>query len=90
VKVKFFGLIVEAAGKQTQAQAKAATVRELLQNLSVEHGETFKKKLFDSNGELQGFVNVFVNNTDIRHIKELETPLKDGDEVLILPEVAGG
>ncbi len=90
INVKFFGLVVEAAKKQTQAQATATTVRELLNNLSSEFGESFRKKLLDSNGELQGFVNVFVNNTDVRHLKEMETPLKDGDEVLILPAVAGG
>jgi MoaD family protein len=90
VNVKFFGLVVEAAKKQTHTQANASTVRELLDNLSSEFGDGFRKKLFDPNGELQGFVNVFVNNTDVRHLKELDTPLKDGDEVLILPAVAGG
>lgn len=90
VNVKFFGLVVEAAKKQTHTQANASTVRELLENLSSEFGDGFRKKLFDPKGELQGFVNVFVNNTDVRHLKELDTPLKDGDEVLILPAVAGG
>lgn len=88
--MKFFGLVVEAAKNQTQTQATALTVRELLNNLSIEFGDTFRKKLFDSKGELQGFVNVFVNNTDVRHLKDLDTDLKDGDEVLILPAVAGG
>jgi len=90
VNVKFFGLVVEAANKQTHTQANASTIRELLDNLSAEFGDGFRKKLFDPKGELQGFVNVFVNNTDVRHLKELDTPLKDGDEVLILPAVAGG
>ena len=90
VNVKFFGLVVEAANKQTHTQANASTVRELLDNLSAEFGDGFRKKLFDPKGELQGFVNIFVNNTDVRHLKELDTPLKDGDEVLILPAVAGG
>jgi molybdopterin converting factor small subunit len=52
--------------------------------------QSFRDEVLDSNGGLQGFVNLFVNNTDIRHLKDCETPLKEGDEVLLLPAVAGG
>lgn len=65
-------------------------VRELLTILANSYGDTFKQRILDSEGGPQAFVNVFVNNTDIRHLKDIETPLNDGDEVLILPAVAGG
>ncbi len=90
VHVMFFGAVIEAARRQSETQVSASTVRELFAKLSNDYGGPFKEKLLDSADAPQPFVNVYVNNTDIRHLKELETPLKDGDEVLILPAVAGG
>lgn len=90
VIVKFFGAAIEAANRQTERKVEASTVQELLTSLSSYYGDSFKQKVLDSNDEPQAFVNVFVNNTDIRHLKNLETPLRDGDEVLVLPAVAGG
>lgn len=90
VTVMFFGAIIDAAKRQKETQVSASSVRELLTKLSEDFGEPFKQKVLESDGKPQAFVNIFVNNTDIRHLKELETPLNEGDEVLILPAVAGG
>lgn len=90
VNIKFFGAAIEAARAQSGAEVDASNVRELLNRLADNIGDSFKQKVLDSKGELQPYVNVFVNNTDIRHLKDLETPLNDGDEVLVLPAVAGG
>jgi sulfur-carrier protein len=49
-----------------------------------------KDRLCDESGELRRFVNVFVNGEDVRFLSGLETPLKSGDEVSIVPAVAGG
>lgn len=49
-----------------------------------------KKRLCDDNGELRRFVNFYVNSEDIRFLDNKETELKDGDEVSIVPAVAGG
>ena len=49
-----------------------------------------KDRLCDESGELRRFVNVFVNGEDVRFLSGLETPLKAGDEVSIVPAVAGG
>ena len=46
--------------------------------------------LTDESGQLQRFVNVYVNDEDIRYLDKLDTPVKEGDEVAILPAVAGG
>ena len=49
-----------------------------------------KERLCDESGELRRFINIYVNGEDIRFLSGLETPLKDGDEVSIVPAVAGG
>jgi molybdopterin synthase sulfur carrier subunit len=49
-----------------------------------------KERLCDESGELRRFVNIYVNQEDIRFMKGKETPLKDGDEVSIVPAIAGG
>jgi len=49
-----------------------------------------KERLCDESGEIRRFVNVYVNGEDVRFLQGLATPLKDGDEVSIVPAVAGG
>ena len=90
VNVKFYGVLVESARNQKETKVEATSVRELLGRLIDTYGEQFRQRVVDSNGEPQQFINVFVNNKDIRHLKNAETPLSEGDEVLILPAVAGG
>jgi molybdopterin synthase sulfur carrier subunit len=72
--------IVEVEGKN---------LREALENLEKKY-PGFRERLFDTNGELRRFVNIFVNEEDIRFLNGLNTPLKDGDEVSIIPAIAGG
>ena len=49
-----------------------------------------KDRLVDESGEVRRFVNVYVNEEDIRFLQNQQTPLKDGDEVSIIPAIAGG
>ena len=49
-----------------------------------------KERLVDDKGEVRRFVNVYVNEEDIRFLKHSQTPLKDGDEISIIPAIAGG
>ena len=49
-----------------------------------------QERLLDGGGQVRRFVNVYVNEEDIRFLQEKETPLKDGDEVSIIPAIAGG
>jgi molybdopterin synthase sulfur carrier subunit len=49
-----------------------------------------KERLMDDNGEVRRFVNVYVNEEDIRFLQNQQTPLKDGDEISIIPAIAGG
>lgn len=76
------------AGKDA-VQAKATTIRELLDTLDRAHAG-LKGRLCEPTGEVRRFVNLYVNNEDIRFLKALDTPLKDGDEVSVVPAIAGG
>jgi molybdopterin synthase sulfur carrier subunit len=49
-----------------------------------------KERLMDDNGEVRRFVNVYVNEEDIRFLQNQQTPLKEGDEISIIPAIAGG
>ena len=49
-----------------------------------------KERLIDEEGEIRRFVNVYVNEEDIRFLENQDTPLKDGDDVSIIPAIAGG
>ena len=69
-------------------QAAGATVGEALTNLGLLYPD-LTDRLFDG-GQLKRFVNVYLNDEDIRYLSNLETAVKDGDEVSIIPAVAGG
>jgi molybdopterin synthase sulfur carrier subunit len=64
-------------------------LREVLSNLEAAHAG-FGERLFDANGDLHKFVNIFVSDDDVRYLQGLDTPVKDGDTVSIIPAVAGG
>ena len=74
---------------QGEVEAAAASVAEMIDNLNSAH-PGLKDRLCDDKGELRRFVNIYVNEEDIRFLKGKETSLKDGDEVSIVPAIAGG
>lgn len=75
-------------GGQDELAANGATVGEVFQEVGGAHGE-FLGRIMDG-AELKPFLNVFVNGEDIRFEQGLQTPVKDGDEVSIIPSIAGG
>ena len=76
------------AGGLDRVEASGATVGEILGDLTSRH-PALRERLFDGE-ELRRFINVYVNNDDIRYLDELATPVANGDEVSIIPAVAGG
>lgn len=74
---------------QGEVEAKAASIAEMIETLDAAH-PGLKDRLCDDKGELRRFVNIYVNEEDIRFLKGKETSLKDGDEVSIVPAIAGG
>jgi molybdopterin/thiamine biosynthesis adenylyltransferase/rhodanese-related sulfurtransferase/molybdopterin converting factor small subunit len=77
-----------AAG-QSEIQVEAQTAGEALDQLTSTHSE-LRKHLFNDQNKLRNFVNVYVNDEDIRHVNGPDTPVKEGDTILIVPSIAGG
>jgi len=77
------------AGKQEAIELKAATVGELLTKLVTEYGD-LRRHLYTDDGRLRSFVNVYVNDEDIRYLQKENTAVKDSDVVSIVPSIAGG
>ena len=77
------------AGKQESVELQAATVGEALLALTDRFGE-LKKHLFADDGRLRSFVNVYVNDEDIRYLQRDQTRLHEGDTISIVPSIAGG
>jgi adenylyltransferase/sulfurtransferase len=68
---------------------QAATVAEALAALTTKFGD-LKKHLYSDDGRLRSFVNVYVNDEDIRYLQKDQTRLNEGDTVSIVPSIAGG
>ena len=74
---------------QSEVQAEATTVAELVDNLESAHAG-IKEKLLDESGDIRRYVNIYVNDEDIRFLDGKDTSLRDGDNVSIVPAIAGG
>lgn len=77
------------SGGASTVEVEGATLRDVLAALDSAH-PGFKDRLFDAGGELHKFVNVFVSDDDVRYLQGLDTPVKAGDTVSLIPAVAGG
>jgi MoaD family protein len=76
-------------GGQPEVEAGGATVGEVLRTLTSEHPDT-EGQLFGAEGELNRYVNVYLNDEDVRVLDGLDTSVSNGDTVVILPAMAGG
>lgn len=74
---------------QGEVEAIGGNIAEIIENLNASYSG-LKDRLCDEKGELRRFVNIYVNEEDIRFLKGRDTVLKDGDEVSIVPAIAGG
>ncbi|HEY3674155.1 MAG TPA: ubiquitin-like small modifier protein 1 [Acidimicrobiia bacterium] len=79
----------ELSGGNAEVSAEGGTLTTVLAGLEAAH-PGFRERLFDDQGELRRFVNVFVDDEDIRFLDGLNTDVKDGATVSIVPAVAGG
>jgi len=77
------------AGKQDIVQVEGETVGELLQDLTAKYSE-LRNHLYNEDGRLRSFVNVYLNDDDIRYLQKENTPVAEGDTISIVPSVAGG
>ena len=77
------------SGNASEVQVEAGTVSEALTALESAH-PGFSERLFDENGGLRRFVNVFLADEDIRFLQGVDSPVTDGQTLSIVPAVAGG
>ena len=78
-----------SVGGQKQVELDGSNVRELVDGL-VGRYPSLRQQLLTEDGQLNRFVNVYVNGQDVRYLNGLETPVADRDEVRLLPAMAGG
>lgn len=74
---------------QSKVQSSGATINEIIENLEVQYPGV-KTRLCDDSGQIKRYVNVFVNGEEIRTLQGADTAVSDGDEVSIIPAMAGG
>ena len=88
IEVRIPTILRTYTGGAKAVEGSGATLDELLNNLDKEHSG-LRDRLVDGE-KLRRFVNVYLNDEDVRFLGGLETPVKDGDTVTVLPAVAGG
>jgi MoaD family protein len=76
-------------GRKEAVDIEAATVGDLLDRLTTEYAE-LKRHLYGEDGKLRNFVNIYLNDEDVRYLKNMNTPLKGGEVLSIIPSIAGG
>jgi len=89
IKVRIPTPLRPMTGGKNEVEIAGNTVAEIIENLGSAH-PGIKERLYDEEGEVRRFINIYVNEEDIRFLTGKETPLKDGDQVSIIPAIAGG
>jgi MoaD family protein len=87
--VKIPPVLRSYTGGEKEVAAEGASVGDVLRSLAERHPDT-ESQLFGEGGELNRFVNVYLNDEDVRVLDGLETPVSERDTVVILPAMAGG
>ncbi len=89
IKVRIPTPLQKLTQEKSEVEANAKTVQDLIEQLNQSY-PGIKDRICDEKGNIRRFVNIFLNEEDIRFLKKEATPLKDGDEVSIVPAIAGG
>jgi adenylyltransferase/sulfurtransferase len=77
------------AGKNDSVEVSGATVGDVMNALTSQHPD-LRKQLYNDEGKMRSFVNVYLNDEDIRYLNKDKTEVKDGDTLSIVPSIAGG
>jgi molybdopterin converting factor small subunit len=76
-------------GNQAAVDVKAGTIADSLNDLVAQHPD-LRRHLYTDEGKLRAFVNVYLNDEDVRYMQKEATPVKDSDTISIVPSIAGG
>lgn len=89
IQVRIPAPLRKLTNEQELVPAEGATIGDILDNLNTAFPGLFER-ICDESGNVRRFVNIFVNDEDIRFLQEKATPVKEGDEISIVPAIAGG
>src|SRR5919112_1847552 len=87
--VKIPPVLRSSTGGEKEVPAEGSSVGEVLRAVATAHPDT-ERQLFQEDGSLNRYVNVYLNDEDVRVLDGLDTPVKDADTLVILPAMAGG
>ncbi len=93
IKVRLFTVLRELAGKREESlnfQEKTVDVKHVLDALSEVYGKPFNDYVFEADGHVKGFLQFLINGTSAATLQGLDSQLRDGDVLAILPPVGGG
>jgi sulfur-carrier protein len=93
IKIRLFTHLRELAGKREETmnfQEKTVTVKQVLNALSQTYGKPFDDYVFEADGHVKGFLQFLINGTSAATLSGLDSQLRDGDVLAILPPVGGG
>lgn len=89
VKIRIPTPLQRLTGNKSEVEGKGKNIAELLQDLEAKY-PGIKDRICDEKGKIRRFVNIYVNEEDVRFLQGEQTEIKDGDEVSIIPAIAGG
>ncbi|NOX97216.1 MAG: MoaD/ThiS family protein [Nitrospirae bacterium] len=89
IKVKIPTPLQKLTKNQAEVESEGKTVQELIDDLEKNY-PGIKERICDEKGKVRRFINIYVNEEDVRFLKGDDTPVKDGDEISIIPAIAGG
>ncbi len=89
IKVRIPTPLQKLTNNQSEVSCDASNINQMLSDLEKKH-PGIKERLCDGDGKLRRFVNIYVNEEDIRFLQGQDTSLKDGDDISIIPAIAGG
>jgi molybdopterin synthase sulfur carrier subunit len=90
IEIKFLTRFIDITGEKNIKIEDVPDINTLIEFLCKKYDESFKEVLFDENGNLRDYLKVMINGEDIRDINGIDTPLKDGDQIVMFQTIAGG
>ncbi len=82
--------MLNQGGGEKKVEISASTLTEAFSSISEKMGDDFKRRVLNDDGTPRSLINVYINGKNAKFSKGMETTLKDGDEINILPALAGG
>lgn len=89
IKVRVPTALQKMTKNEGEVEVQGSSIEEIIEDMNTRF-PGLKERLYDESGEIRRFINVYVNDEDIRFLEGAKTALKDGDEVSIIPAIAGG